>query len=71
MFLWKNRVSFWQDECLPLNVANVCYVTFVANSSIELSGTSTVYVGRKLSVLESGEPSPLFLNENWVTHWKI
>jgi hypothetical protein len=43
---------------------NVSNTTFVPNSSIELNGTSSACVGRKLSMLESGGPSTLFLNEN-------
>jgi hypothetical protein len=41
-------------------------MTFVQNSCIQLNGSSTVCLVRKISPLEAGGFSTLFSCENWV-----
>jgi hypothetical protein len=66
----ENWINISKEYCLSLRALQCEVHHFLPNSPIQLNGTSTVCLGRKLSVVESGGPSTLFLNENWVTYWK-
>jgi hypothetical protein len=53
-----------KEYCLSLRALKCRNITFVPNSSIEINGTNTVCLGRKLSMVESGGPSTFFHKEN-------
>jgi hypothetical protein len=77
----KKVLAAWFSERFELSLEkknafismfpNASDITFLPNSSIQVKVTSTAFVGRKLSMLESGGPSTLFHNENGVSHWKM
>jgi hypothetical protein len=65
------ELVFKRNTAYLSGLESVRNITFVPNSSIQLNGTSTVCLGRKLSMVESEGPSTLLLNVNLVTHSRI
>jgi hypothetical protein len=58
------ELIFEKNTAYLSGISNVSNISIVPNSSIQVKGTSTVSLVGKLSMLETGGSSTLFLYEN-------